>query len=102
MHNFNLVAISTKFNPTLSHNLKIRYHQANKEQRFKFTEIQREKAKHAEQAINLDDFTAKVFYLLSYEIYDLPDYQQIQNQLSKGRRQNDSQYVRLSSADLKG
>ncbi len=60
MQHSNLVIISTKFNPTLTHNLKIRYHRSNREQRFKFTENQRGKAKDTEQAVDLDDFMVKL------------------------------------------
>lgn len=100
MHHPKLVTISTKFNPTLLYNSKIRYPQTDKAQRFKFTEIQREKAKHAELAVDLDDFTDKVVYFFIRRYF--ANFYQIQDQLKKGRRQNDSKYIRLSSADLNG
>ncbi len=53
MYHSNLVTISTKFNATLAYNTKIRFRNFNKEERFKYTEIQREKAKNAVLSVDL-------------------------------------------------
>ena len=67
MYDSKLVTISTKFNPTLASNGKIKYRNYDKEERFRYTEIQRAKAENAEHADSVVDFTQKVFVLLCRE-----------------------------------
>lgn len=58
-----ILTISTNFNPSLKFNSNIRYPRNDKDQRFKYTEIQRRKAQNAVVAMNLNDFTAKVCHV---------------------------------------
>ena len=67
MYDSKLVTISTKFNPTLAANGKIKYCNYDKQERFRYTEIQRAKAENAEHADSVVDFTQKVFVLLCRE-----------------------------------